>query len=111
MTNLAITSCRLMIVQRQRLVITVEARDSEAQRSPVGPSRFVCLHGGTGRMGYRDLFCPLPLHVLVPVAAGGDRDEHKKTRDSLTAAGVPKEHPGGGRDRPLCPAGRQTGLP
>lgn len=93
MTNLAKTSVRLVPVQEQGLVLVVGARDNENSDLPVGSATLVGLNIAIMPVGHRDPTPTLPLHVLVPVAAGGDRDEQTPDRDSTSAVEVLRVHP------------------
>ncbi|WP_192498637.1 hypothetical protein [Ornithinimicrobium pratense] len=80
-------------MQQKGLVLTVEARDSESDGRPVGPATLVGLNIAIMAVGHRDTTPSLPLRVLVPVAAGGDRGEHRTNRDGTSAVEVLKVHP------------------
>lgn len=80
-------------MQTQGTEFVVEARDSESSGRSVGSATFVGLNIAIMRVGHRDPTPALPLHVLVPVAAGGDRDEQRMDRDSTSAVEVLRVHP------------------
>ncbi|MDO5741216.1 MAG: hypothetical protein Q4P07_13820, partial [Ornithinimicrobium sp.] len=63
-------------MQSRKHVQVVEVDANGSIRRSLGPAFLVSPDVVVMRVVNRDSTPTLPLHVLVPVAAGGDRDEH-----------------------------------
>lgn len=78
-------------MQSRKHVQVVEVDANGSIRRSLGPAFLVSPDVVVMRVVNRDSTPTLPLHVLVPVAAGGDRDEHapiKKIWPATTDEGL-----------------------